>query len=107
MREEDCMNAARRVSEREGASQMARINTDGKNGACLLADCLSGMDDLAKRDWRRKIKTRASSLAGGLFFRRPIRPATASKPPLYPCPSVFSVVHFSPPATQHLFVAEL
>jgi hypothetical protein len=35
MREEDCMNAARRVSEREGASQMARINTDG--GIGLLA----------------------------------------------------------------------
>ena len=34
----------------------------------------------AKRDWRRKIETRASSLAGGLFFRHPIRPATASKP---------------------------
>ena len=32
MREEDCMNAARRVSERERASQMARINTDGENG---------------------------------------------------------------------------
>jgi hypothetical protein len=34
----------------------------------------------AKRDWRKKIETRASSLAGGLFFRRPIRLATASKP---------------------------
>ena len=55
------------------------------------------MDDPAKRDWRRKIKTRASSLAGGLLFLRPIRPATASKPPLYPCPSV---VHISPPTAQ-------
>jgi hypothetical protein len=38
------------------------------------------MDDPAKRDWRGKIETRASSLAGGLLFLRPIRPATASKP---------------------------
>jgi hypothetical protein len=38
------------------------------------------MDDPAKRDWRRKIETRASSLAGGLLFLRPIRPASASKP---------------------------
>ena len=45
-----------------------------------MAGCLGGMDDPAKRDWRRKIETRASSLAGGLFFRRPTRPATASKP---------------------------
>jgi hypothetical protein len=49
-------------------------------GVRLIADCLGGMDDPAKRDWRGKIETRASSLAGGLFFRRPIRPATASKP---------------------------
>ena len=28
MREEDCMNAARRVSEREGASQITLINSD-------------------------------------------------------------------------------
>jgi hypothetical protein len=38
------------------------------------------MDVPAKRDWRGKLKTRASSLAGSLFFRRPSRPATASKP---------------------------
>ena len=38
------------------------------------------MDDPAKRDWRRKIETCASSLAGGLLFLRPIRPATASTP---------------------------
>lgn len=38
------------------------------------------MDDSAKWDWRRKIETRASSLAGGLLFVRPIRPATASEP---------------------------
>jgi len=37
------------------------------------------MDDPAKRDWRGKIETRASSLAGGLFFRRLGRQATASK----------------------------
>jgi hypothetical protein len=37
------------------------------------------MDDPAKWDWWRKIETRASSLAGGLLFLRPIRPATASK----------------------------
>jgi hypothetical protein len=46
------------------------------------------MDDPAKWDWQRKIETRASSLAEGLFFRRPIRPATASKPlfiRVHPC----------------------
>ena len=85
------MNAARRVSEREVASQMARINTDGgigllatpgqgAIGACLLTDCLGGMDDPAKWDWRGKIKTLASSLAEDLLFLRPIRPATVSKP---------------------------
>jgi hypothetical protein len=37
------------------------------------------MNDPAKWDWRRKIETCASSLAGGLLFLRPIRPATASK----------------------------
>ncbi len=46
----------------------------------LLLACLGGMDVPAKRDWRGKLKTRASSLAGSLFFRRPSRPATASKP---------------------------
>ena len=100
MREEDCMNAARRVSEREGASQITRINTDGENGGVrLIADCLGGMDDPAKRDWRGKIETRASSLAGGLFFRRPIRPATASKPLFiraHPCPLTQSLALFRP-----------
>ena len=43
---------------------------------------LGCMDDPAKWDWRRKIETRASSLAGGLLCLRPIRPATASKPSL-------------------------
>ena len=33
MREEDCMNAARRVSEREGASQITLMNTDMKKQA--------------------------------------------------------------------------
>jgi hypothetical protein len=35
MREEDCMNAARRVSEREGASQITRINTDRRRHGCI------------------------------------------------------------------------
>lgn len=60
----------------------------GECGVRLLTDCLGGMDDPAKWNWWRKIVTRASSLAGGLFVRRPIRPATASKPLFiraYPC----------------------
>ena len=51
----------------------------GECGVRLFTDCLAGMDDPAKWDWWRKIETRASSLAGGLLFLRPIRPATASK----------------------------
>jgi hypothetical protein len=49
-------------------------------GVRLLTDRLGGMDDPAKWDRRGKIETRASSLAGGLFFRRLSRPATASTP---------------------------
>ena len=51
----------------------------GECGVRLFTDCLAGMDAPAKWDWWRKIETRASSLAGGLLFLRPIRPATASK----------------------------
>lgn len=52
----------------------------GRLGVSLRTDCFGGMDDPAKWDWQRKIETRASSFAGGLFFRHLIRPATASKP---------------------------
>ena len=57
------------------------------------------MDDPAKWDWRGKIETRASPLAGGLFFRRPIRPATAYKPLFiraHPCHLTQSLPLFRP-----------
>jgi hypothetical protein len=55
------------------------------------------MDDPAKLDWRGKIETRASSLAGGLLFLRLIRLATASK-------SLFICAHPSHPWSKCFWV---
>jgi len=82
---------------------MARINTDGgigllatpgqgAIGACLLVDCLGGMDDPAKWDWRRKIKYSRKLACRRFVFSPPHSPGDCIQAALYPCPSVPSVV---------------
>jgi hypothetical protein len=48
MREEDCMNAARRVSARKGASQITGLTRMERMGVRLLVDSLPAQVDKIK-----------------------------------------------------------
>ena len=97
---------------------MARINTDGgigllatpgqgAIGACLLTDCLSGMDDPAKAGLAEKNRNSRKLACRRFIFSPPHSPGDCIQAPLYPCPSVSSVVHIFPPTAQRPSAAEL
>jgi hypothetical protein len=70
----------------------------------LLVDCLGGMDDPRKAGLAEKNRNSRKLACRRFIFSPPHSPGDCIQAPLYPCPSVPSVVSF-PPTAQRPFAA--